>query len=80
MKIDIFFISKLRHHKLFKVVNLPHNETSYEYNIANFPEGNVIGTLNLENEVLDINGEAIGYFGIDFANKVLAYKLNKKGK
>jgi len=78
MKISYDFIKQLKETNCMKIIQIIKNHNIYEFSIDTLPEGRVIGTILLEDEVIDELGNLIGYFGIDFHYNILVYNLFRK--
>lgn len=80
MKIDLEFLGLAKKYSLFKIFNqIPNNHNVMEYSIHEYEEGDVTGTLYLENEIIDSFDKVIGNFGVSFEHKIFAYNLKKEG-
>lgn len=80
MKASTSFLEKLSEHLDFKIEEIQKGNNIYEYTAIIFPEATVIASFELEYELLDELGNHIGYFGVDYIYKRIAYFLFKSNK
>lgn len=62
----------------FQIEKVEFGNNIYEYTAETFQDAVVIVTFEIENELLDEVGNHIGYFGIDYTYRRIAYYLFKK--
>jgi hypothetical protein len=80
LKSDLNFLERLVENADFKIEKIQEGNNIYEYTVITFPEAVVIASFEIEYELLDDLGNHVGYFGIDFNYKRIAYFLFKNMK
>jgi hypothetical protein len=70
---DIKFLENLVKSLEFRIERVKYGNNIYEYTAETFDDAIVIVEFEIDNELLDEFGTHIGYFGIDFIYKRIAY-------